>query len=43
MYRFAPPASLPLLYSRYGFPAIPMQLPWLLLLYLDSVVALIRQ
>lgn len=43
MYRFAPPASLPLWYSLYGFLEIPTQLLWLLLLYLDSVVGLIRQ
>lgn len=43
MYRFAPPAYLPLWYSLCGFLAIPMQLPWLLLLCLDLAVGLIRQ
>lgn len=43
MYRFAPPACLPLWYSLYGFLVIPMQLLWLLHLCLDSVVGLIRQ
>jgi hypothetical protein len=42
MYRFAPPVYLLPWYSLYGLQDIPMQLPWLLLLCLDSVVGLKR-